>query len=103
MFELLIDIQRAIRGSLSDYIEAFADSGDWGFLFAMLPLGVVALKRLAGRPQDEQDHCGRQERQPAVCELTMHEHGARTWCQVLPLTLSDVKDVAELVLEATEG
>jgi ABC-type nickel/cobalt efflux system permease component RcnA len=39
--EFLFDIQRAIHGSLTDAIEGFALSENWGVLIAMLPLGVV--------------------------------------------------------------
>jgi ABC-type nickel/cobalt efflux system permease component RcnA len=41
MFELLFEVQRAIRGSLTGAIEGFAQSQDWGVLVAMMPLGIV--------------------------------------------------------------
>jgi ABC-type nickel/cobalt efflux system permease component RcnA len=41
MFELLFEVQRAIRGSLTGAVEGFAQSQDWGMLAAMMPLGVV--------------------------------------------------------------
>ena len=41
MFEFLFEVQRAIRGSLTGAIEGFAGTQDWGFLIAMMPLGIV--------------------------------------------------------------
>jgi nickel/cobalt transporter (NicO) family protein len=41
MFAFLIEVQRAIRGSLTGAIEGFAQTQDWGVLLAMLPLGMV--------------------------------------------------------------
>jgi nickel/cobalt exporter len=41
MFEMLFEIQRAIRGSLSGAIGDFAQTGSWSILLAMMPLGIV--------------------------------------------------------------
>lgn len=41
MFEVLVEIQRAIRDTLAGHIEAFAAEGNWNTLLAMLPLGIV--------------------------------------------------------------
>jgi ABC-type nickel/cobalt efflux system permease component RcnA len=41
MLGFIVDIQRDIRGALSDDIAAFAASGDWSSLLAVLPLGTV--------------------------------------------------------------
>ena len=41
MFQFLYEVQLAIRDSLTGAVEAFARSGDWGVLLAMMPLGIV--------------------------------------------------------------
>lgn len=41
MFEILIELQRAIRETLAADISAFADERSWFTLLAMMPLGIV--------------------------------------------------------------
>lgn len=41
MIEVLYEVQRAIRGSLTGAVEGFAQGHDWGVLAAMMPLGIV--------------------------------------------------------------
>ena len=41
MFQLLFDVQQAIRGSLTGSIDGFAQTNDWAVLLAMMPLGIV--------------------------------------------------------------
>ena len=41
MFTFLYEVQLAIRGSLTGAVEGFAQTGDWGVLLAMMPLGIV--------------------------------------------------------------